>query len=95
MKLNSNITKKEAAWLVNEYEPKSTLRVDGHTMDTIFLPARRIMSGNYEMNKPSCGCEFKVFAQVTNSIYNQFQGEIKAKLVVKKKASGRNKRKKV
>ena len=98
MNLNPNLTKAEAKWLLEEYKPKATLRIDGHTMDTLFLPARRLLTGNLELQKPSCGCEFKVFSQVTNSILNQFEGEIKKLLeepIKEKPKRGRTKRKKL
>ena len=73
--LNENLKKDQAEWLLEVYQPRMNGRVDGSTMDIYFLPARKLLTGK-EINKPSCGCEFKVFAQVTNSIFGQYKTEI-------------------
>ena len=79
MSLNPNLTQDEAKWLAEEFGPKASwIRVDGHSMDTLFLKARRLITGNMNIGKPSCGCEFKTFAQVTTSMYEQYENEIKA-----------------
>lgn len=90
--LNPNLTKIEAEWLLNEYQPKMNGRVDGTTMDTYFLPARKLITGN-DVRKPSCGCEFKVFAQITTSMFEQYKPEIEtvANQVVKVSTRGRKK----
>lgn len=73
--LNQNLTKTDAQWLLTEYEKHMNLRIDGSTMDRYFVPARKLLTGK-EIGRPGCGCEFKVFAQVTNSMYGQYKTEI-------------------
>lgn len=77
MSLNPNLTQTEAKWLVTEFAPVKDGMISGETMDKYFLPARRLMTGKPGINKPSCGCEFKVFGQITASMYNQYESEIK------------------
>lgn len=75
--LNQNLTKEEALWLLNEFQPKMGGRISGDTMDKYFLPARALMTGK-PANKPSCGCEFKAYAQISNSMFGQYKTEIEA-----------------
>lgn len=75
--LNENLTKGDADWLVNVFAPKMSYRIDDSTMSTLFIPARNLLTGK-QNSKPSCGCHFKAFAQITNSMYSQFENEIKA-----------------
>lgn len=74
--LNSNLTQQEAQWLLEEYAPKRGGRIDGNTMDKYFVPARRLIEGK-EIGRPGCGCHFKVFVSITNSMFGQHEAEIK------------------
>ena len=87
--LNENLTKGEAQWLINVYQPKMGLRIDGGNMDNYFIPARRLITGK-QINKPSCGCEYKVFAQITNSLFDQYKTDIEA--IANKTTRGKNKK---
>ena len=75
--LNQNLTKEEAVWLLTEYQSHMELRIDGSTMDKYFVKARRLMTGK-DVGRPSCSCEFKVFGQITNSMFGQYKTEIEA-----------------
>ena len=75
--LNSNLTQEEAVFLVEEYFPKSGGRIDGNTMDKYFVPARTYMVGK-PVGRPGCGCHYKSFVMMTNSMYSQYEAEIKA-----------------
>lgn len=86
---NNNLTQDEAKWLIEEYAPKRGGRIDGKTMDTYFVPARSLMIGK-PADRPSCGCHFKAFVSMTNSLYNQYESEIKTIAYPPKvKSSGR------
>jgi hypothetical protein len=74
--LNENLTQKQALWLLNEYVPRRGGRISGITMDKYFIPARSLMLGK-EIARPGCGCHFKQFVLMTNSLYNQHEDEIK------------------
>jgi len=74
--LNPNLTKEEAVWLVEVFAPKKGNRIDGKTMDTYFIPARTLMQGK-PSERPGCGCMFKAYAQMTNSMYGQHEVAIR------------------
>jgi len=88
--LNDKLTKEEAVWLVEVFAPKRGGRIDGKTMDTYFLPARKLMLGT-EVERPSCGCMFKSYAQMTNSLYGQHEAAIREIAYPKPKTRGRKK----
>jgi len=74
--LNKDLTRENAIWLVESYYPKSSGRIDGNTMDNYFVPARKYMTGK-EVGRPGCGCHYKSFVMMTNSMYSQYEAEIK------------------
>jgi len=90
--LNPNLTQEEALFLVEEYQPKSGGRVDGGRMDKYFVPARSLMMGK-PSSRPECGCMFKSYVMMTNSMYSQHEAAIKAIAYPPKKKRGRGKKK--
>ena len=88
--LNPNLTQGDAKWLVEEYSPKRGYRIDGGNMDKYWVPARSLMSGK-TIERPSCGCHFKAFVQLTNATYSQYEEEIKAIAYPPVKTKGRKK----
>lgn len=92
------MTQQDAVWLLEVYQPKKDLRIDSGTMANYFVPARRILNNDPSIGAPSCGCQFKAFVQITNSMFDQYKQNIidtaypEAHTVTKKKtARGRNK----
>ena len=75
--LNNELTQEQAIWLIEEYAPKKDGRLDGNTMDKYFVPARSYMTGK-SVGRPGCGCHYKAFASMTNSMYSQYYEDIKA-----------------
>lgn len=74
--LNKDLTQEQAVFLVEEYYPKSGGRIDGNTMDKYFVPARTYMTGK-PTSRPGCGCHYKAYAAMTNSMFSQHEEEIK------------------
>jgi hypothetical protein len=54
--LNPNLTKTEAEWLLNVYQPKKDGIVNGTTI-SLFIKAINYMRGTNSV-VPSCGCEY-------------------------------------
>ena len=88
--LNEKLTKEQASWLLLDYAKHKDLRIDGTTMDRYFIKARQLMTGK-DISRPSCGCEFKVFAQITNSMFGQYKTEIEAVAATEPTTKGRKK----
>ena len=88
--LNPNLTKEQAGWLLLDYAKHKDLRIDGTTMDRYFIKARRLMTGK-DIGRPSCGCEFRVFAQISNSMFSQYKTEIEAVAATEPITKGRKK----
>lgn len=91
--LNPELTKEDAVWLIEQYAPKQNGIINGHTMDTYFVPARTLMLGK-KSDRPGCACQFKSYVMMTKSMYGQYYEEIKAIAypVVKKVTRGRKKK---
>ena len=91
--LNNNLTQEEALWLINEYAPRRGGRISGSTMDTYFVKARTLMQGK-PSERPGCSCMFRSYVMMTNSMFGQYESEIKdiAYPVVKKSTRGRRKK---
>lgn len=79
----AKISKADAKWLVEEYSPKRAWRVD-HSTIPMYLKAYNIMKGSDRV-LPCASCEGKAIAQMSRSMYEQFESEIKAKLSARKK----------
>ena len=90
--LNKNLTQDEAKWLIEEYAPRKDGMINGKTMDTYFVPARTLMQGK-PSERPGCSCQFKSYVMMTNSMYGQYEQEIKlvASPVETKSSRGRKK----
>ena len=74
--LNPNLTQEQAKWLVEEFAPRMGNRVDGKNMDNYWLPAREYILGR-KIDKPGCGCEYKAYVAMTNSMYGQHEVAIR------------------
>jgi|VirMetMinimDraft_7_1064189.scaffolds.fasta_scaffold05934_5 pyruvate/2-oxoglutarate/acetoin dehydrogenase E1 component len=68
------MVKSDAQWLIDVFEPKRKQRID-HTTISMFVKAINIIM---EQNRkvPTCGCEYKVTAQIANSLFDQHYNEI-------------------
>ena len=75
--LNPNLTQGEAKWLIEEFAPHTGWRIDGKNMELYWVPARSLMLGR-KVERPGCGCEFKAYVAMTNSMYSQYSEQIKA-----------------
>lgn len=86
------ISKEEAQWLLNDYGPKRGYRVD-HSTVPMFLKAYNLMKGGDR--KIECtSCEGKAIAQMASSMFEQYEGSIKARAGVLPKPKLTKKRKK-
>ena len=72
--LNPNLTKTDAQWLLNVFQPMRHGRIAGNTIGT-FIQATNLISGK-NLTVPSCGCEYKTSAAVANSYFDQYKSEI-------------------
>jgi len=70
------MTQDDAIWLLEVYQPKKGFRISDDTMQNYFIPARRILSKDPTIGMPSCGCQFRTFVQITNSMFDQYKEEI-------------------
>jgi len=92
--LNPNLTQEQAVWLVEVFASKMNGRIDGKTMDTLFLPAREYIMGR-KIEKPGCGCEYKAYAAMSKSMYGQHEAAIKEIAYPPKKVTKRGRKKAV
>ena len=74
--LNNNLKQEEAKWLIEVFAPKMGGRIAGDTMDKYFVPARTLIQGK-PSERPGCGCHFKAYVQMTNSMYGQHSDAIR------------------
>jgi len=88
--LNKDLTQQDAKWLVEEYAPRHNKMINGTSMDKYFVPARTLMMGK-QAERPGCSCMFRSFVMMTNSMYGQYEQEIKAIAYPVVKKSGRKK----
>ena len=72
--LNQNLTKDDAQWLLNVFQPVRKGRISGNTIG-MFIKATNLISGK-NLSVPSCGCEYKTSAAVANSYFDQYKSEI-------------------
>ena len=86
--LNPNLTKEDAQWLVNVFNPMRYGRIASSTIG-MFVKATNLIS-NKNLSVPSCGCEYKTTAAIANSYYNQYQSEIET--LATKTTRGRKKK---
>lgn len=81
------ISKDQAQWLLNVYQPIRGGRVDNSTFQ-MFLKAYNILKDTDR--KVSCfSCEGRSIAAMANSIFDQYKGELEA-LVAPKKSKKKN-----
>ena len=72
--LNKNLTYDDAKWLIEQYQPKMSFRID-NTSIRMHLKAFNLMKGSNEV-VPSCSCQWRSAAQVTQSMFNQYKSEL-------------------
>lgn len=72
--LNPNLTKSDAQWLLNTFQPIRHGRISGNTI-SMFIKATNLISGK-NLSVPSCGCEYKTAAAIANSYFDQYKAEI-------------------
>ena len=83
----AQINKQEAEWLLNEYAPKRGYRIDNSTI-SMFLKAYNLMKGGDK--KVNCtSCEGKAIAAMANSMFEQYEADIKT---IATKTKGRKKK---
>ena len=70
----AKISKSEAKWLLEVYQPMKGGRVDNSTFQT-FLKAYNLMRGTNTVVK-CFSCEGRTIAAMANSMFNQHQAEI-------------------
>ncbi len=85
--LNENLTKDEAIWLLETYQPKMDGIVNGSTI-SMFVKAQNLIRGT-NITVPACGCQYLQTAKVTNSHFDQYKSEIEA--IANKTTRGRKK----
>jgi len=73
--MSKKLTKKEATWLIEEFEPRTNKRIDGNSIRNYFAKAREILLRK-KIDIPGCGCEYKSFVAMTKSLFNQHKPEI-------------------
>jgi len=72
--LNQNLTKSDAQWLLNVFQPIRRGRIGGSTIG-MFVKATNLISGK-NTTVPSCGCEYKTVAAIANSYFDQYKSQI-------------------
>lgn len=82
------MTSSDARWLVDTFDPQRKGTINKSTIG-MFIKAINIML-NQSRRVPSCGCEFKVTAQIANSAYEQYRDEIER--LYNQKSRGRKKK---
>ena len=70
------MTSSDAKWLVDTFNPQRKGTINKSTIG-MFIKAINIIL-NQSRRIPSCGCEFKITAQIANSAYEQHESEILA-----------------
>lgn len=71
---NSNLSKGDAQWLINEYPKIIGKRVDNSTIGQ-HLKAFNLIKGSNE-TVPSCSCQWVGASKVSESLFSQYKPEI-------------------
>lgn len=72
--LNPNLTKEDAQWLLNDFQPLIGRTVFGKNIG-VYTKAINLIRGTNTGN-PGCSCEYKLHAQVTQSLFGQHKSSI-------------------
>jgi len=72
-----NLSREDIDWLLNNYNKirqygKVNSWIDDH------VRALQLLKGNW--NKPGCNCEYAATARIANSVYEQYELELKNQL---------------
>lgn len=73
--LNENLTREDAQWVLNVFQPIRRGTVNGSTIKS-FVRAINIMTGK-SLSAPSCSCEYKHYAVMANSYFDQFKDRLR------------------
>lgn len=72
--LNPNLTKEDALWLLNDFQPLIGRTVFGKNVG-MYTKAINLIRGTNAGN-PGCSCEYKLHAQVAQSLFGQHKSSI-------------------
>ena len=72
---NTNLSQTDAKWLVEFYAPKMNNRIDNTTIQWHQKAFNLIKGTNAPI--PSCNCHFVSAAKVSQSLYSQYETDIK------------------
>jgi len=72
--LNPNLTKEEAQWLLNDFSKLVGGSIFGKNIDK-YTRAINLIRGTNTKN-PGCSCEYKLHAQVAQSLFGQHKSAI-------------------
>ena len=87
---NTNLSQADAVWLVEEYAPRMTYRVDHSTIRNHQRAFNLIKDSDQPI--PSCNCHWVSAAKVAQSLYSQYEAEIREIAYPKVKTRGRKKK---
>ena len=73
-----NLNKQDIEWLLNDY---NKIRQFGKVSNWIddHVHCLRLLKGSW--SKPGCSCEWAATARIASSVYEQYETELKEKLV--------------
>jgi hypothetical protein len=67
-----NITKEQATWLIEEYNPMRMMRVDRSTIGNHIKAINIILDQNRTV--PKCAsCEWRAIANIASNVYEQYE----------------------
>lgn len=73
---NKNLTQEDAKWMVEFYAPKMNNRIDNTTIQHHQKTFNLIKGTNSPV--PDCSCHYVSAAKVAQSLYSQYEADIKA-----------------
>jgi len=82
--LNTNITKADAGWLLNFYKKEMTHSYLDYKRLAMHKLAQELIRG-HEVFIPECKCNYGAFQQISISLFEQYEEELK-KIVEDKNA---------
>ena len=71
---NQNLSKKEAKWLLNDFEKITKGSVFSKNVHS-YTRAINLIRGT-DVKNPGCSCEYKTHSQIAISLFNQHKSEI-------------------
>jgi len=71
----SHLTREDVDWILNDY---AKIRNHSYVNDKMDKHAKlQSLIRNKEIKKPECGCENYAFQAISNSLFEQFEADIK------------------